>query len=90
MRNILLLITMLFLFILQGCATGGGGITSIALPDVQVFEYKDIVSCAKLDAVPGFSDCRIKVGDTGVFITVRVQTSKIPTDPAESTVPIPE
>lgn len=75
MRKFTLLILLLVFFFFQGCA--GGGITSVTLPNVQAFEYKDIVSCVKVDAAPGYSDCRIKVGDAG-FITIRVQTSKIP------------
>ncbi len=79
MRKLTLLILIVIFCFFQGCA--GGGITNVTLPEVQTFEYKDIVSCTKLDEVPGFSDCRIKVGDSGLFITVRVQTSKIPADP---------
>ena len=78
MRKIILVFLFALLFFLQGCA--GGPIVGVTLPEVQAFEYKDIVSCVKVDAAPGYSDCKIKVDD-GIFITLRVQSSKIPTDP---------
>lgn len=75
------LIAVIVLVLLSGCAgislQGGPG------PEVREFAYKDIINCVVVPDAPGFSDCKIKVGDSGLTVVVRLQTSEIPAEPVE-------
>lgn len=72
----------LSLLFLTSCASGVG-VTSVTLPEVQSIEYKDIIACVKVPEAPEYSDCKIKVGDSGATVTLRIQTKEIPKPPVE-------
>ena len=66
----------LSLLFLTSCS--GVGVQSVTMPEVQSIEYKDIISCVKVKEAPEYSDCKVKVGDSGATITLRIQTKEIP------------
>jgi len=74
----------LLLAFLTGCTTGGGvSVESVTLPEVQSISYKDILECSVKEDEPGYSLCKVKDPKSGFGLTVKIQTSKIPTTPEQ-------
>jgi len=75
-----LLFAFLILLFSSAC-TGNGGVAveSITLPEVQSISYKDIVECSVKEDEPGYSLCKVKDPKSGLGLTVKIQTSDIPT-----------
>ena len=81
MQNFTKVLMIFILGVFLGACAGGPSVQSISVPVVQEIAYKDIVSCKKVDA--SFSDCLVKDPKTGLGLTVRIQTAKIPKKGAE-------
>lgn len=78
MKNLIIMVT---LVLLTGCGAGGNSpvqLQSVSLPVVTEIAYKDIVACKEAKGFPGYSNCKIKVGKSGMVVGVRIQTANIP------------